>query len=98
MKHFKKAYKKNVTEKRFPSLGFRKTFPFPRKTSDFPQNLRFIPSEGKPFSATFPFLGDYGSCCIKLFDNPANGCSAHFKRFVQHFSWLSSECLHKQSH
>ena len=23
----------------------------------------------------------YGSCCIKLLNNPANGCPTHFKRF-----------------
>ena len=47
---------KKIWKKKFPFLGFRKRVPFPRKTSfAFPQNSRFIPREGKLFSATFSF-------------------------------------------
>ena len=53
--------KENVAEKGFPSLGFRKRFSFPRKTSfASPQNSRFIPSEGKSFLLQFFLWGVTG--------------------------------------
>ena len=71
--------------------------PFPRKTSfAFPQNSRFIPIEGKLFSATFSFS-------LGVADPVALNClitqqtvALLISRDLCNIFWLSSECLHEQ--